>query len=123
MEHKHALKRGNNDEQRRFEELLLCIQGMPHGVAANDQEEGTEVDPKQADKGRSKHVHARYHKFLKGELDDLLMAEGAEARGKKSPKPGGPRESDPSGGGSRLQSQRTDSYTASRQCGGFGPRG
>ena len=56
----HALKRGHTEEQRRLDTVMICIQGMLHGIEPGERDE------------RSKHLHARYHAFLKGEFDQLF---------------------------------------------------
>ena len=71
-EHDQALTRGHHEEQRRLEQVIICIQGMLHGIGPDAHEEAPNTDPKSAGEERSKHLHAMYHAFLKGELDQLL---------------------------------------------------
>ena len=94
-EHDNALKRGKAVEQRRFEQMFICIQAMLHGLKKEEPDKEGENDSKQAGKERAKHLHDRYHRFLKGELLELLTEKrtgeqgnaGAQQRGEEeSPK-------------------------------------
>ena len=68
--------------------MFICIQAMLHGLKKEEPDKEGENDSKQAGKERAKRLHDRYHRFLKGELLELLTEKEPETKGTQGHKPG-----------------------------------
>ena len=55
---------------------------MLHSIEPEADEEADNMDPQAMGKERAKHLHARYHSFLKGDFDQLLKVD----HGNRTPK-------------------------------------